>query len=156
MEQEIRNAPKPHILPKGAEVKVRIIRVALGQSTKEGSEGAKWFMPHFDVPADLMAKEFNTFLWDPLTSSKLSNPKSIASCKSNFDNFTRCFGIDLSKPLDLELDLPGLEGWVIVGVSPDEGFGEKNFISRYVTGSSNASRPQTQASGPINPSDIPF
>ena len=45
MEQEIRNAPEPKVLPKGSEVKARIISVNTGVSEKQKSYGARWYMP---------------------------------------------------------------------------------------------------------------
>lgn len=138
MEGEIRNAPEPKILPKGKEVKVRIIQVRSGISEKEASNGARWYSPVMDVPDDPMVKEFNTFLWDPLTQDKLSDPKQKARNLDTFKKFIQCFKIDLSKPFDWETDLVGKTGWIITGIQTDDQYGDKNTVSKYVTGPAGA------------------
>ena len=86
MEQEIRNAPEPKVLPKGSEVKARIISVNTGVSEKQKSYGARWYMPLFDVPDDPIVKEFNTFIWDPLDHGKI-DPKQAARNADIFNKF---------------------------------------------------------------------
>lgn len=162
MEQEIRNAPEPKVLPKGSEVKARIISVNTGVSEKQKSYGARWYMPLFDVPDDPMVKEFNTFIWDPLDHGKI-DPKQAARNADIFNKFTRCFKIDLSKPFSWTDDLPNKTGWVILGQVDDPQYGLKNTISSYVTGPRNAgarpSSPAPQQVGrptPVAPSDDDF
>jgi hypothetical protein len=132
IEKEITNAPAPHTLPKGTEAQIRLIGINEGVSEKNG---AHWFMPRFDVPSDPMVKEFNSFFWNPSDNGKISE-KQRQMNNYSFQQFTKCFGIDLSKPFAFE-DLIGKTGWAILGVLNDE-YGEKNTISKYVTGASNA------------------
>jgi len=61
IEQEIKDAPEPKILPRGSEVKARII----GHNEGEGDYGT-WHQFVFDVPSDPLVKEFRKFVSDPL------------------------------------------------------------------------------------------
>lgn len=130
MEGEIKNAPEPKILPKGKEVKARIVSVRTGVSDKNG---ATWYTPVLDIPDDPMVKEFSFFIWDPKDGDKI-DPKQKARNLDQFNKFTKCFGIDLSKPFDWESDLAGKKGWVITGIQSDAQYGDKNTVSKFVTG----------------------
>lgn len=130
MEQEIRDAPEMKVLPRGREVQARIISVNTGISDKNG---ARWYSPLVDVPEDPYVKEFNFFMWDPLDSAKL-DPKQAARNRDQFNRFTKCFKIDLSKPFSWEDDLPGKLGWIITGIQHDDEYGDKNTVSKFVTG----------------------
>lgn len=150
MEKEINDAPEPHVLPRGKEAKVRIVRVQPGISDKAGSEGARWFMPYFDCPDDPLVKEFNTFLDDPLTLDRIADPKRKVRALATFKLFTKCFHVDISKPFSWEDDLPGKEGWIIPGIATDDQYGDKNTVSKYITG------PAGAAGTPVDEDDIPF
>jgi hypothetical protein len=127
MEKEITSAPAPRILDKGTEAEIRIIGINEGVSDKNG---ARWFMPRFDVPKDPTVIEFNTFFFNPLDNSKLDE-KQRQKNNFNFQQFAKCFKIDLSKPFALE-DLISKKGWAILGVQRDEQYGDKNSISKYI------------------------
>jgi len=128
LEKEISNAEAPKTLPRGTEVKARIIKVNSGISDKNG---AKWFMPYFDVPSEPLALEFNAFFWDLADRDKL-DPKQAARLLSQFQIFAKCFDIDYSRPFSWEDDLIGKSGWVILGVIKDDEYGDKNSISKYI------------------------
>ena len=128
LEKEIAEAPESRILPRGSEVKARIIKVNSGVSEKND---AQWFMPYFDVPSDPLAIEFNAFFWDLSDRDKLE-PKQAARALVQFKKFAACFGIDYSRPFSWTDDLVGLEGWVVLGVLKDDEYGDKNTISKYV------------------------
>lgn len=131
LEQEIKDAPEPKILPRGSEVKARIVAVNSGISEKND---AQWYMPTFDIPSEPLAKEFKAFFWDLSERDKLTE-KQIAQALRGFKNFATAFELDYSRPFDWEDDLIGLEGWVILGVQKDDEYGDKNTISKYVSGS---------------------
>jgi len=128
LEKEITDAPEPKVLPRGTEVKARIINVREGISDKNG---AKWYQPVFDVPDDPMVIEFNDFFWDLADRDKL-DPKSAQRALYKFKQFASAFGIDYSKPFSWTDDLVGLEGWLIVGVRKDDEYGDQNTVSKYV------------------------
>ena len=129
MEKEIQDAPELTILPRGTEVRARIINMREGISDKNE---AQWYQPVFDIPDIPMAQEFNDFFWDLTDRDKLDD-KSLARSLRKFKMFAEAFGLDYSKPFDWE-DLIGLEGWVILGVRKDEEYGDSNTVSKYVIG----------------------
>lgn len=143
LEKEIDDAPEPKILPRGSEVLARIIAVNEGVSDKNG---AQWYMPIFDVPGDPMVIEFNDFMWDLADRDKL-DPKAAQRAVYKFQKFAQAMSLDYSRPFSWTDDLIGLEGWVIVGVQKSDEYGDKNNVSRYVTGPRNPARPDD---------DIPF
>ena len=130
LEKQIANAPEPKILPRGAEVKARIIAVRAGVSDKNN---AHWYQPVFDVPSDPMVSEFNAFFWDLSERDKI-DVKQEARNMNAFKNFAIAFGIDYSRPFSWEDDLIGKEGWLIVGVKKSDEYGDQNTVSKYVAG----------------------
>ena len=130
LENEIENAEEPKVLSAGSEVKARIISVRTGVSEKND---CKWFSVVFDSPEDPMVKEFNAFFWD-LDRSKL-DAKQYTRQLYDFKQFTSAFGVDISRPFSWEDDLPGLEGWLIVGVKKSDEYGEQNVVKKYITNS---------------------
>jgi hypothetical protein len=129
LEKEIAEAPDAKVLPKGSEVKVRIIAVRTGVSNKNE---ARWYQPVFDVPADPMVTEFNDFIWDLADGRKLDEKQRVRNM-NRFKNFAASVGLDYSKPFDWE-QLVGMEGWVITGYKDDPEYGPKNTVSKYVIG----------------------
>jgi hypothetical protein len=129
MEQEILESQEPIVLPKGTQVKVRIIQVRQGTSEKNDND---YLMPLYEVLGEgmEMVKEVSDFLW-VLDKENLST-KEYARALDQFKKFAKCFGIDLSRSFDPEEDLVGLEGWVILGLKKSDEYGEQNTVSKYV------------------------
>ncbi len=130
LEQRIKDAPEPKILPVGSEVKARVVSVKSGISDKDEFDGYEWTMPLLDIPDEPLAREFSVFFWD-LDESKLTE-KQFAQSLAAFQKFAACFGIDYSRPFSWEDDVVGLEGWVILGIKKDDEYGDKNIIKKYV------------------------
>lgn len=131
LEKEIADAPEPKTLPRGTEVRARIINVREGISDKNG---AQWYTPVFDVPEDPMVIEFNDFFWDLADAKGKIDEKQFQRSLNKFKNFATAFGIDYSKPFSWTDDLPELEGWLIVGVKKSDEYGDQNTVSKYVVG----------------------
>jgi len=129
MEQEIKSAQEPKVLPRGQEVMARIVSVRSG--TSEKYDDAQWFMPTFDVPDNPMVIEFNDFFWDLADREKIGE-KQFQRGLNKFKKFAKAFDIDYSQPFDWETDLIGKTGWVIVGVKRSEEYGDSNTVSRYM------------------------
>jgi len=127
LESEIGSAPEPRILNPNTEVKARIVSVRSGISDKND---CTWYQPVFDVPEDPMVTEFNDFFWE-LDRSKLT-PKQFQRELFKFKQFAGAFNIDYSRPFSWEDDLPGKEGWVIVGVKKSEEYGDQNSVKKYI------------------------
>ena len=130
IEQEIKDAPEPKILPRGSEVKARIIGCRDGVSDKNNCQ---WYQPILDIPADPLVNEFNDFFWDLADRDKL-DAKQAARSLTKFKNFAAAFDLDFSRPFEWESDLIGLEGWCILGVKKSDEYGDQNTISKYVNG----------------------
>ena len=129
LEKEIKDAPDPITLPRGTEVKFRIIAMREGISDKND---AQWYMPVFDVPSEPLALEFSDFFWDLADRDKL-DPKSEAQALRKFRSFAEAINLDYSRPFDWE-DLIGKEGWCILGIKKSDEYGEQNTVSKYVGG----------------------
>ena len=127
LEKEIDDAPEPKVLKAGVEVKARIIKVNTGTSDKNG---ATWYMPAFDVPDDPMVIVFNDFFWE-LDRERLE-PKDYQQSLYKFQQFAKAFNLDYTRPFDWEDDLPGLEGWVVVGIKKSAEYGEQNNVKKYI------------------------
>jgi hypothetical protein len=147
MEGEIANAPEPTALKKGTEVHARIIGVRTGVVEKDESDyiGISYFSVSFDAPDDPFAKEFSDFFWDLCDVEKLKSisEKTAVGAMRKFRNFADAFGLDYSRPFDLEDDLPGKTGWLIVGVKKSDEYGEQNTVSKYLTPSAGSAQPKT-------------
>lgn len=127
LEQEIANAPDTKTLPRGTEVKARIIGIRDGVSDKNG---AQWYMPAFDIPSEPLAMEFNDFFWDLLDRDKLDEKNAVRAMRK-FKTFAEAFNIDYSQPFSWE-DFIGLEGWVILGVRKTDEYGDQNTVQKYI------------------------
>ena len=128
IEQEIKDAPEPKVLPAGTEVKARIVSTNSGVS--DGND-CTWHNVTMDVPEDPMIVEFRAFFWE-LDREKLTE-KQFARSLNDFQKFSECFGLDYSRPFSWEDDLPGMEGWVILGYKKDDEYGDKNTVKKYIT-----------------------
>ena len=129
LEKEIENVPDPKVLPRGTEVKARIINVRDGISDKNN---AQWYQPVFDVPNEPLAMEFNDFFWDLSDRDKLDEKSGIRAMRK-FKMFAEAFGIDYSKPFSWTDDLVGKEGWVILGIRKSEEYGDQNTVQKYMS-----------------------
>jgi hypothetical protein len=150
LEKEIKDAPAPKMLAKGAEVKARIIGFNFGQSQKNG---ANWFTVRFDVPDDPMVIEFNDFFWDLIDAKTKVDPKQAERNKYKFQTLCAAFKLDISKPFDMETDWVGKTGYLQVGVQHSDQYGDQNNVSKYVAGAG-SSGPKSGV--PVSPDDIPL
>jgi|GEM_PF-1020680 len=153
MEKDIANVPEPSVIKKGTEVKARIIGVRTGVTEKEDSDyyGLSYFSVSYDVPSEPLSKEFNDFFWDLVDLERLKkiSEKSAIGAMRKFRTFAEAFGLDYGRPFDLEEDLPGKEGWLIVGIKKSDEYGDQNTVQRYLAtggaGSGKASGPEPGA-----------
>lgn len=125
---EIEDAPEPTVAKAGSEQKLRIVSVRTG----EDKNGCGYFMPVYEIPDMPMAKEFSHFMYVP-DREKLSEKQFQRSLYA-MKIFVKCFGIDISRPIDYEDDLPGLTGWAILGTRDSDEYGEQNTIRKYIAG----------------------
>ena len=124
---EIEGAEEPTVAEAGEEYKLCII------SVREGTDknGLDYFAPLYEVVGAPMVKEFGGFLHVP--NKDLMTEKQYKRSLYAIKVFAACFGLDLSRPVDYEDDLPGLEGWAILGSKEDDVYGEQNTIRKYIS-----------------------
>jgi len=141
MEKEIDEVPEPTIIKKGTEVKARIIGVRCGTVEKEGDyTGFEYFSVSYDAPDEPVAAEFSDFFWGLENREKMSE-KDFLRALRKFRSFAEAFGIDYSRPFDLEDDLPGKVGWLITGKPKDsEEYGLQTTVSKYISSPGSAGR----------------
>lgn len=148
LEKEIENVPEPTTLKKGTEVKARIIGVRTGVVEKDDSDyvGLSYFSVSFDTPDEPLAKEFSDFFWDLCDLEGLKNisEKAALGAMRKFRTFAEAFGLDYGRPFDLEEDLPGKEGWLIVGIKKSDEYGDQNTVQKYLS-----SQGKAPAGGPV-------
>jgi len=123
---DIEGAEEPTIAEAGEEYKLRIV------SVREGTDknSLDYFAPLFEVVGAPMVKEFSGFLHIP-NKDKMEEKQYRRSLYA-IKIFAECFGLDLSRPVDYEDDLPGLVGWAILGAKTDDTYGEQNTIRKYI------------------------
>lgn len=138
MEGEIKNVPEPVVIKKGTEVRARIISVKTGVVEKPGSDydGFSYFSVTYDAPDEPLAKEFNDFFWGLENKANMTEKDYLRALRK-FRNFAEDFGLDYSRPFDLEDELPGKTGWLIVGVKQSDEYGPQNTVSKYIGAPSN-------------------
>lgn len=135
MENEIKDAPEPVALKAGTEVRARIIGVRTGVVEKEGSDyyGFFYFSVSYDAPDEALASEFSDFFWGLENRDRMSE-KDFNRALRKFRSFAEAFGIDYSRPFDLEDDLPGKVGWLITGKPKNtEDYGLQTTVAKYVS-----------------------
>ena len=125
---EIENAEEPTVAEAGEEYKLQIISVRGGNAGKTDCE---YFSPVFEVVGAPMVREFSDFFWIP-DKEKLSE-KQYKRALYAIKVFAAAFEVDLSRPIDYEDDLPGCEGWAILGSKTTDDYGEQNTIRKYIT-----------------------
>jgi len=129
---EIEDAEEPTIAENNSEQQLRIISVNGGSTNNKGTgQEAEWFSPVFEVLDAPLMKEFNSFFWVP--NKENLSPKQYARALFDIKIFAQAFGIDLTRPLDYEDDLPGCTGWAILGVKKSEEYGEQNTVRKFIT-----------------------
>ncbi len=130
LEREIESTPELEALPKGSEVKARIISVRSGESDK--NDGAKYFQVYYDVPSEPTSRPFNDFFWDLIDARTKLDAQKRDDAYRKFRAFISSFGIDISKPFNWEDDLTSLEGWMILGVKKSDERGIENTVQKYL------------------------
>ena len=130
LEKEIEDAPETKTLPRGSEVKARIIAVYPGENE---STGVRFYRLVFDIPAQPEVKEFQIFM-NELEDREKMEANHRRKALRNFGDFRIAFGLDISRPFSWEDDLINLEGWVILGVKKSDEYGDQNTVSRFVVG----------------------
>jgi len=129
------NAEEPKVVAADKEYKIRIIGYLTKENEDTGEEdyirinanGEPYLMPRFDIPSEPMAKEFTHYV--PLPSDS-QDEKTKARNSWRLEEFKRAFKFPGGK-VDLR-KTEGNEGFAILGIQEDEGYGESNRIKKLV------------------------
>lgn len=122
---DLENAQEPVALDEG-EYKVRIIEC---DGLRENTAGNPYILPRFEVVGEPLAKDFTQYMALPTADMDAKKSERV---RAGLKKFCICFGLDFGQ-FDTD-ELQGLEGWVMLGKSFDDQYGEQNFIKRYVVG----------------------
>jgi len=128
---DIEGAEEPTVAEAGEEYKLRIIGCREGERVdKNTGNDLKYFSPLFEIADAPMVKEFSGFFDIPNKGNMTEKQykRSLYAIKV----FAKAFDLDLARPIDYEDDLPGLEGWAILGTKTDDTYGEQNTIRKYI------------------------
>lgn len=118
------DAVEPMAVPAG-EHKVRV----LSGTVDTDKNGDPYFLPRFEVPSVATSKDFTDYIRLPNDSM---TDKQLNTAKWRLEAFKQCFGLKSKGKINLANDLPGLEGWAILGMRDDPEYGEQNFIRKYI------------------------
>ena len=128
---EIEGAEEPTVAETGEEYKLRIIGCREGDRVdKNTGNKIKYFAPLFEIVDAPMVKEFSGF--QDVPNKEAMTEKQYKRSLYGIKIFAKCFGIDLARPIDYEDDLPGFEGWAILGSKTSDDYGEQNTIRKYI------------------------
>lgn len=117
---------EPKAVEAGQEVKVTII----GCKKDVDKNDHKYIQPRFEMVDFPLSKDFTAFFHIPDVSWMTA--KQLNGARFGMKNFLTCFGIDPASRISFEDDLPGHTGWVIVGKSESDEYGEQNFVKKFV------------------------
>ena len=121
------NVFEPTVMKAGEEEKLRIVNMIEGVD----KNNAKYIMPFFESVNDPYCKEFGDYM--PIPHDGMG-PKDFNKAKARIVDFSAAFGVDFSKPIDVEADVKGKEGYAIVGIGKDKDDQPVNKINKYVKG----------------------
>lgn len=116
--------------PTAAEAGEYEIRIIECDGVRENEAGNPYILPRFEIPSEPTSKDFTKYMALPHDDM---DPKKLARTLATLKNFGAAFGIDFSRQIEFD-ELPGLTGWVILGVENSDEYGDQNYIKRFITG----------------------
>jgi hypothetical protein len=122
---DIENAPEPTVVDADEEYKLVIISVTTGVDKNDFD----YILPRLEVEDNPLAKDFTYFVHLPTDGM---TEKKLLKVTYQLKMFLKCFGVSTTGKLNPEEDLPGRDGWAILGVDEDEQYGEQNYVKRLI------------------------
>lgn len=126
-EMGLDDSQEPYAVKAGEEYNLTIVDVKEGEDKND----LKYIMPRIEVIGQPYAKDFTYFLHIP--DAKNMTEKQLNRVRWNMKTFLECFGVDTTAPISWKDDLPGHEGWAILGTGESDQYGEQNFIKTLVS-----------------------
>jgi hypothetical protein len=124
---DLGDTPDLQVIPDDTEVKLRL--TALSMQVGKAS-GNPFLLAMLEVVGEPDARDIRHMMMWPREEME---PKQSANAKRRIKYFGQAFGIPLSGKVEFDKYL-GREAVAILGVDPDEGYGESNRVKRWVTG----------------------
>lgn len=100
-----------------------------GNLLRTDKNDGKFFMPIFELPAEIAAKTFSKFVGLP---NSTMDEKKLNNSKFQLESFKKAFGIT-EAGFDLN-DLIGRECYAILGKEDNGEYGEQNFVKKFIAG----------------------
>ena len=118
------DAQEPTVVAADEEYELRILEA----KTDVNKSGNPYLLPRFEVVGEATTKDFTKYLGLPHAEM---DAKQLNKAKYGLKNFLECFGMPTSGQLQVD-DMNGLTGWAILGGEDNEGYGEQNYIKKFV------------------------
>ena len=83
-------------------------------------------------PTNPRIDDIYNYMLLPTAEMRTEDPKSWNKRAMRMRDFYECFGIDSSQPLEVDKDMPGLEGDVIMSLENDDEGNPRNTIKKFV------------------------
>jgi len=118
----------PEVYPDNTEAQIRIVSAEKHTSDRTGNKSAH---VKFDDPSNFKIEYIHIYMGLPASDDdeKTSNNK-----RRRIKEFYSCFDIAPGPGgVNLETDLPGKTGYVILGVEDDAQYGQRNVIKKFVS-----------------------
>jgi hypothetical protein len=90
--------------------------------------GNPYILARLDIPSSAGSKDFTQFMGLPRASM---TEKEANNAKWRMKTFFEAFGIDHTKKIDLDT-IKGKMAWAILGVKPDDEYGDQNYVKKWV------------------------
>ncbi len=124
LDLDVGDAQEPITVAADEERKLRITSCHVTESDK-----GTFLIPRFEVIDEPFAKEFTSPLRIPTDDL---GEKELNRAKWNLKVFFETFEFEVRGEFDPKDDLPGCEGWAILGIRESDDYGEQNTIKRYL------------------------
>jgi len=120
LDLDVGDAQEPITVAADTEAKLRIVSGKLSQNKD-------YLVPRFEIVDEPLAKEFTHPI--QLPHGEMSD-KELNRAKWNMKVFLDTF--ELPSQFSPEDDLPGAEGWAILGLQESDDYGEQNTIKKFL------------------------
>ena len=121
---DLSQTPDLEVLPDNTEAKLRLNALSVEVGQKSGKPYLLAIVAASDYPD---SRDIRHMMMLPTDED---DPKQVQNRKRAIKYFGQAFGIPLTGKVDFEKYL-GREAYAVLGVNPDEGYGEQNRVKRW-------------------------
>lgn len=131
LDLNFQNVDEIKTLGADTEVKLRVDSIEIKPRKKDASIDQA--VIKFVDPSDPLVDDIYVYLRIPTDAFRNEEPKAYAKLMIRWQKFYDCFDIDTSGPVQTD-DIPGSEGWCLIGVENDNEGEPRNRINKFVAG----------------------